>query len=58
MNKILTDDKLLTITLKGNKTEKITDMSYPFSYCESLANLDLLLFNIQNVITMEYMFSG
>ena len=33
-------------------------MSYMFSGCESLINLNLSKFNIQNAANMSYMFDG
>ena len=37
-------------------TNKIKDMSYMFSDCESLTSIDLSSFNTNNVTDMKYMF--
>ena len=39
-------------------TEKVTNMSYMFYHCDSLINLDITKFKLDNVIKMNYMFSG
>ena len=51
------NEKILKIKLKEIKT--ITDMSYMFSRCNSLASLpDISNWNTNNVTNMSYMFYG
>ena len=38
------------------KVDKVTDMSYMFSYCEKLENIDVSSFNTSNVTNMYEMF--
>ncbi len=49
---------LTTLTgLDNLKTENVTDMSYMFSGCSSLTNLDLSSFTTSSVTDMQFMFS-
>ena len=41
----------------GFNTANVTDMSYMFSYCQNLGNLNLSNLNLQSVTTMAGMFS-
>ena len=48
---------LIQINFNDNfNTSKVTNMSYMFSYCSSLTNLDLSSFNTSNVTNMDGMF--
>ena len=50
---------LKTIDFSNNfNTSNVINMSYMFSLCSSLINLDLSNFSTQNVTTMEQMFYG
>ena len=50
---------LQTINLSSfNTTPKVRDVSYMFSYCVSLTNLDISNFDTSNVENMECMFSN
>ena len=50
--------ELETITgLEYLNTEKVTDMSYMFSFCQALTSLDVTKFNTENVTNMNAMFA-
>ena len=42
--------------LDNLKTDSVTDMSYMFAFCYSLASIDMSSFNTSNVTNMSYMF--
>ena len=44
--------------IKYSFSKKLTNLSYMFSDCNSLTNIDLSNFNTQNVKDMSYMFSS
>ena len=46
------------LNLSSFNTDKVTNMSWMFSFCSSLKKLDLSNFNINNETYMDYMFTG
>ena len=44
--------------IENLNTSEVTDMSYMFTYCEALTELDVSNFDTKNVTDMSYMFYG
>ena len=51
------NDDSLTIVLTGIKTEKVTDLSFMFYNCETLASLDFQSFKTEKISNMNFMFA-